>query len=146
MKNMQLLFTYGTLQHGNVRHWMLTKYGAENLGPATTVVPAVLKDGGEFPLMLKLSAEQKKAIPADASLISGELYYVSPELLTRLDKIEDHPDFFTRSKVLIQHAAHPFEVNCYLITPDKVDHEWYQATLKLPSCKDGRWNQATNDG
>lgn len=146
MKNMQLLFTYGTLQHGNSRHWLLTKFGAENLGPATTVVPAILKDGGEFPLMLKLSDAQKKNLPVGAALVSGELYYVSPELLTKLDKIEGHPEFFTRSKVLIQHASQPFEAVCYLITPDKADEDWYKETMKLESCTDGKWNQADNEG
>src|SRR5690242_8977530 len=62
--NIILLFTYGTLQRGNVRHHLLD--GAEYCGPAATVGRYVLKDRGDFPFLVKLSKKGIKKVGDEA--------------------------------------------------------------------------------
>jgi gamma-glutamylcyclotransferase (GGCT)/AIG2-like uncharacterized protein YtfP len=80
----ELVFVYGTLRRGYVNHHLLQ--GAADLGPARTQRPYALYLG-EFPYLV----ENQAVCP-----IAGELYGVGPAVLSLLDQLEEHPDWYQR--------------------------------------------------
>lgn len=73
-----LLFVYGTLKRGCSNHPFLA--GARFLGDARTVGGFRLYRLGEYPGMVK--------VPEDRDGVFGEVWSVSPEMLTAIDDLE----------------------------------------------------------
>lgn len=141
-----LLFTYGTLQRGNARNYVLD--GAKYLGPAKTYEKFLLKDRGDFPLMVELSKTARKKLALDMTAVQGELYDISEALLKNLDRIEGHPNFFTRRQILVELPdGKPVMVSSYLITPDKAKAPWFEANVRNTlTVKTGIWNKRDIEG
>jgi gamma-glutamylaminecyclotransferase len=141
-----LLFTYGTLQRGNVRNYILD--GCAYLGPAKTYEKFLLKDRGDFPLMVELSKTARKKLALDMVVVQGELFNINQETLKYLDRIEGHPDFFTRRQVLIEKPDGTTEMAItYLITPDKTRMFWFNDNVrKTITVKSGVWNKKDIEG
>lgn len=143
----KLFFTYGTLQKGNIRHGVLQQAEAEFVGDARTVGEFLLKDRGDFPLMVQLTSKQKIAMPERCE-VKGEVYRVDEEVFADLDLIEGHPNFFTRSTISVrmEEGGYPIQVTCYMITHDKSDQAWYKYNvLENPDAEGGRWNRITGE-
>lgn len=89
--NKQLLFVYGTLKRGFRNERLLRN--AEFVGEATTVETDafIMMSNGGFP------AVYRKEQCGDA--VAGELYWVTPEQLRRVDELENHPDWYCREEV-----------------------------------------------
>jgi len=85
---LELVFVYGSLKRGNANHRQLA--GASFLGPAT-VAGLHLYDLGPFPMAVLVPDDP------DAQLL-GELYSVSPQLLTALDRFEGAPRLYERQR------------------------------------------------
>ena len=66
--------------------------GAPFLGEATTTTATVrLVDLGWYPALTR----------PGSTAVRGELYEVSPELLDRLDALEEHPDVYLRGPITL---------------------------------------------
>ena len=91
-----LVFVYGTLLRGMGNHRRLT--GAAFLGEFETVERYHMSSPrvGGFP----------KVDPRRLThVIKGELYLVDGPIRDRLDRLEGHPDFFTRGRVDVVDAS-----------------------------------------
>jgi gamma-glutamylcyclotransferase (GGCT)/AIG2-like uncharacterized protein YtfP len=97
---MHKVFTYGTLRKGCSRNYVLKD--SSFLGEATTAAKYSLYSLGSFPA---LTVDGKTSV-------LGELYEVSDEVLDLLDRIEGHPNFYTRSMVEISNGE---EVYAYFL-------------------------------
>jgi gamma-glutamylaminecyclotransferase len=84
---MNLIFVYGTLKRGYGNHRIMEQGNAMFL--REDAAPGIVY--GPFPY----------ARPSDnpEDWIKGELYEVDDRLLARLDRLEGHPDYYTRTKV-----------------------------------------------
>jgi len=84
------VFVYGTLKSGYGNHVLLRQGGAQFIRNAEA--PGIVY--GPFPF----------AKPSDnpADWIKGELYSVGAALLGRLDRLEGHPSFYTRTEVKLR--------------------------------------------
>jgi len=113
-----LLFVYGTLMRGGVRHRLLA--GQRFLGEARTLPRYALFDLGEYPGMVWRDG--------DGRVVFGELYDVATRLLPELDAEEGAPKLFRREPVELEGRDGP--VFAYL----------YQRSVEgaLP-CPGGRW-------
>jgi gamma-glutamylcyclotransferase (GGCT)/AIG2-like uncharacterized protein YtfP len=83
-----LLFVYGTLKRGGVRHVHLA--GQRFLGEAVTLPRYALIDLGDYPGMVSVE---------DGQAVHGELYEVSRELIPTLDRVERAPSLFALGPV-----------------------------------------------
>src|SRR4051794_39867785 len=84
-----LLFVYGTLKRGGVRHRFLGD--ARLVGPASTLPRYALYDLGSYPGM-----------KAGDGVVRGEVYEVDMGLIPRLDAVEGAPDLFRREPVALE--------------------------------------------
>lgn len=85
-------FTYGTLKRGQVRHDILTDFGADFEGEA--VLPGYSLyhvPGGGFPAM----------VPDPVGQVRGELYEIPKTLVSYLDRVEGHPVLYVRTEVVM---------------------------------------------
>jgi gamma-glutamylcyclotransferase (GGCT)/AIG2-like uncharacterized protein YtfP len=99
------VFVYGTLRAGECHHRLLR--GAKFVGHARTAPRFRMVDLGSFP-----------AIVADGSTpIEGELYDVDRARLARLDRLEGHPRFYTRTPISLEDGS---EALAYLLRPTQV--------------------------
>lgn len=115
---MVILFVYGTLMRGGVRHGVLA--GQRFLGEARAHPRYALFDLGVYPGLVR-SASAGRAV-------HGELYEIDDGLIPRLDHIEGAPSLFRLEPVLIEDYAG--EVFAY----------FYQRSIEACSrCKDDRW-------
>lgn len=113
-----LLFVYGTLMRGGVRHAVLR--GQRFLREAVTRPKYLLFDLGAYPGLVR--AEE------DGRAIYGELYEVERRLIPRLDMIEGAPELYRLEPVEIE--AETARVYGYT----------YQMTTKeLRLIEDDRW-------
>lgn len=95
-----LLFVYGTTMAGEANHEFLT--GARSLGSAVTAPAYDLVDLGGFAAMLE----------GGDTAVTGELYALSPAHLRLFDELEDHPEYFRRSRIVLEDGR---EVAAYLL-------------------------------
>ena len=100
---LELLFVYGSLMRGQHNHGQLR--GARCLGPARTEPRYRLVNLGQYPA---LRAEGSSTVP-------GELYEVECSLLSVLDRFEGHPDWYRRSRVLLDDGTEPWSY----VLPDR---------------------------
>jgi gamma-glutamylaminecyclotransferase len=99
------VFVYGTLRAGERNHRLLE--GAEFVGQARTAPCFRMVDLGSFP-----------AIVGDGSTpIEGEVYDVDDAMLARLDELEGHPRFYTRTRIELDDGS---EALAYLLRPTQV--------------------------
>ena len=90
MPTLQPVFVYGSLKRGCSNHLFLER--ATFFGEAWTVERyELLVD--EYPLVYEGNA---------VGPIRGEVYGVDQPLLTRIDLLEQHPDFYRRRKVPVR--------------------------------------------
>jgi len=116
--DVMILFVYGTLMRGGVRHHLLA--GQRFLSEARTCPRYALFDLGAYPGLVHSESEGRA--------IHGELYAIDTRLLARLNRIEGAPSLFRLEPVCI--ADHPGEVFAYF---------YQQNTQGLPLCAEGRW-------
>lgn len=113
-----VLFVYGTLMRGGVRHRVLADQ--RFLGEALTRPHYALFDLGAYPGLIHSATEGRA--------IRGELYAIAASLIPRLDRIEDAPSLFRLEPILIE--GYRSEVFAY----------FYQGSVEgLSGCEDNRW-------
>lgn len=101
---MTLLLVYGTLQRGCRNHRHLA--GAIYRGEATTAPGWVLYDVGGFPGLV--------AEPRSDDAVVGELWDITPETVTGLDRLEGvHLGLYVRTPIPLQAPA-PTEAEAYV--------------------------------
>lgn len=108
------VFVYGSLKSGFHNHALLA--ASRYLGTFTTPALYTMYNLGEFPAVAK----------DGGTAIYGEVYEVSHETLTLLDRLEGHPEWYCRS----------------LITTDYGDSYIYliqENTAAFEQVKDGVW-------
>lgn len=103
MKNKHYVFVYGTLKKGKSNHRLL--FEADYLGEYYTNTNFTLFVGG-LPYLVK----------REGPGCSGELYKVSDKVLTALDLLEGHPDFYKREVIPVydMEVGNMVEAWCYL--------------------------------
>ena len=84
-----LIFVYGTLKHNFSNHHLLND--SEYLGDGHTKEKYAMYTNG-IPFVIKSEA---------ISTITGELYRVDDNTLSRLDRLEGHPNWYCREQVEI---------------------------------------------
>jgi gamma-glutamylcyclotransferase (GGCT)/AIG2-like uncharacterized protein YtfP len=115
-----LLFVYGTLMRGGVRHFALS--GQPFLGPARTAPLYELLDLGAYPGLVRAAGAGRP--------VEGELYLVERRLLPLLDTVEGAPDLFRLAPVELLGAGEAF---AYFYQPDAAGR---------PRCAADRWDNA----
>lgn len=85
------VFVYGTLKRGHGNHGLLDRDDVEFLGYDSVTGHYKLLNLGSIPGVF--DCEEK------TSTIYGEVYAVAPEVLSSLDLLEGHPDFYQRRKL-----------------------------------------------
>lgn len=93
------IFVYGSLLAGEPHHGVLG--GAELLGAAHTTSAWLLLDLGEYPGLVRRTAQCSTG-DSEAQLgVRGEVYEVDAETLSRLDALEEHPTLYRREPLTL---------------------------------------------
>jgi len=92
------IFVYGTLKRGQPNHYLIQQISNGRhyfLGTALTVRPwpMVISPPNYAPCILDY--------PDHGEIIHGELYYVDVRKLDDLDRLEQHPDYYTREGITV---------------------------------------------
>ncbi|XP_026842614.1 putative gamma-glutamylcyclotransferase CG2811 isoform X2 [Drosophila persimilis] len=93
------VFVYGTLKSGEPNHHWLTKKEngqAQFLGRGTTAVKFPLVVGTRYNIPFLL------AWPGDGHNIHGEIYEVDEAMFSKLDQLEDYPNYYDREEQTIR--------------------------------------------
>jgi len=85
----EAVFVYGTLRRGDCRNGALEGY--ECLSREAHLQGFHMKHLGGFPAI----------VPDPDQKVLGEIYRIDKECLAQLDRIEGHPHFYRRTKVLV---------------------------------------------
>jgi len=100
------VFVYGTLKRGEPNHHWLTK--KENgqarflgRGKTETKFPLVVGTRYNIPFLL--------ARPGEGNHIEGEVYEVDETMLSKLDILEDYPDYYDREQQTILMEQNEYE-------------------------------------
>jgi gamma-glutamylcyclotransferase (GGCT)/AIG2-like uncharacterized protein YtfP len=113
-----ILFVYGTLMRGGVRHRVLADQ--RFLGDARTQPRYALYDLGAYPGLVHSES--------DGRAIHGELYEIDDGLIVRLDRIEGAPSLFRLEPILIESYS------------DSVLAYFYQGDIDgFSLCREDRW-------
>jgi gamma-glutamylcyclotransferase (GGCT)/AIG2-like uncharacterized protein YtfP len=120
-----LLFAYGTLKRGGIRHGALARSRA--CGEAQTRPLYALYDLGEYPGL--------KECPEGGQAVHGELYEVDRGLVAWLDRVEGAPEWFALGRVEL--AGRADEAWAYFFQGDASGH---------PRVASGRWENAPGKG
>jgi len=115
---MNKLFVYGTLKKGYSRNSVLEE--SKFIGEHITKPNFTMVDLGFFPGLLEIGNTS----------ITGELYEVSDEILEYCDKIEGHPTFYFRKKILLK--------NNQIVWSYVLDYKTYESKPVIVS---GVWNK-----
>jgi len=86
------VFVYGTLKKGEANHYALSGEDCTLLGTAILNGNYQFNDLGWYPAVIEVPGEVHTSI-------RGEVYEISPEVLSALDIIEGHPHYYRRSKL-----------------------------------------------
>jgi gamma-glutamylaminecyclotransferase len=90
MKKHHLVFVYGTLRQAQSNHKLLGE--ANCYGTGSTRDKYAMYIAGSFPYVISTEARYP---------IVGELYAVDDDTLTKLDKMEGHPRYYTRREIAV---------------------------------------------
>lgn len=98
MKKEQMIpvFVYGTLKRGYRNHRLLTVgyyQGSDQRTVISSLGPATMKG---YTLLQIPSGGFPCAVPARGGRVHGELYLVSPDVMRKLDLLEDAPNMYRR--------------------------------------------------
>jgi gamma-glutamylcyclotransferase (GGCT)/AIG2-like uncharacterized protein YtfP len=110
------LFVYGSLKRGFRHHDLLG--GASFEGDARTAPDFSLVLQGEYPALVRGGTE----------CVHGEIYRVTDELLTELDRFEGCPDLYLREQIQLDDGTSALS---YVISPN--------GARALPTIAEGRW-------
>ena len=100
------VFVYGTLLRGEGNHQYLRT--ARLVGEARTSPAFRLHDLGAFPGL----------VAGGEHVVAGEVYEVDDATLAALDQLEDHPEFYRRTGVVLDDGT---AAVTYLLAPDQVE-------------------------
>lgn len=114
--NKHLCFVYGTLKQGFGNHYLIERQDGELVGEAT--ITGQMRSAGGFPYVFLLGDNK----------VHGEVWNVNDAALASMDRLEGHPDWYTRTKV----ASSLGEVWIYAIMND-------QKYTSCPIVRDGIW-------
>ncbi len=98
------VFVYGTLLRGESNHGILGR--SKLLGEVRTPPEYELLDLGYFPAM----------VAGGQTAVAGEIYAVGEATLQRLDRLEGHPHFYTRTIIQLEDGT---QVQTYLLPSDQ---------------------------
>jgi len=98
------LFVYGSLKKGCHNHGLLRN--ARYLGDYSTEAKYTMVDMGSFPGVF----HDENSVTS----IHGEIYEIDETTLTILDRLEGHPNFFHREKIMCDGYG---EAWVYLVLP-----------------------------
>lgn len=104
-RSMTHVFVYGTLRAGECNHRLLQ--GARLIASARTEPFFRMYSLGGFPGI----------VPGGETQIVGEVYAVDGAMLARLDRLEGHPDFYTRTPIPLDDGA---QAHAYLLRATQV--------------------------
>lgn len=99
------VFVYGTLLRGEPNHDLLAR--AKWVGIVRTRAEFDLFDLGRFPAM----------VAHGQTAISGEVYDTDEASLRRLDRLEGHPHFYTRTTIQLEDGQ---QAEAYVLREDQV--------------------------
>lgn len=104
------VFVYGTLKRGEPNHsWFKKENGfSKFLGIGTTLTQYPLIIGTQYNIPFILHE------PGVGNNISGEVYEVDEKMLSNLDILEDHPNFYERSITDIKMEVNNSIEKCWL--------------------------------
>lgn len=100
-----LVFVYGTLLKGEYNHHVLG--WAQFVGTTKTPPKYDLFNLGSYPAM----------VAGGSTAVKGELYAVDDEILSRLDRLEGHPEYYERIEIQLEDTT---QVHTYLMERDRV--------------------------
>ena len=99
------LFVYGTLLSGEPNHYLLSD--AEFICKSQTKPDYLLLDiNGHFPAM----------VSGGSTAVKGEDYKINKRTLSKIDRLENHPDFYKRVEINLQNGM---MVKTYLLDLNK---------------------------
>jgi gamma-glutamylaminecyclotransferase len=102
----RLVFVYGTLLAGESNHGLLAE--ARLVATGRTQPAFQLHDLGACPGL----------VHGGAHAVVGEVYVVDEPTLAMLDRLEDHPEFYRRTGIVLDDGT---SVETYLLTPEQVE-------------------------
>lgn len=111
----ETIFVYGTLKKEHYNHFWLEMLGAKFLGEGVTVC--------SFPLIAP-RLPTLLPFPGQGLSVHGELYELNPGMITYIDQLEGHPDWYARSKISILSHGSIKEAWVYFITKKSIPPDW----------------------
>jgi gamma-glutamylcyclotransferase (GGCT)/AIG2-like uncharacterized protein YtfP len=102
---MHKVFVYGSLRKYGVLHDYLIS--SQFLGEKKTAKGFTLFSLGPFPAM----------VPSGEGVITGEVYLVNEMILSILDQVEGHPEFYVRTQILMEDGE---QVEAYLLPAEPI--------------------------
>ncbi|CAH1116114.1 unnamed protein product [Phaedon cochleariae] len=128
-----VVFVYGTLKKGEPNHSRFSKITG---GSYKFLADAKTKE--KYPLIIttKYNIPFLLESPGNGTHVKGELYEVDDKVLTDLDVLEDHPNFYTRKlyDVLTLDGQNISKVWIYMIEqfkPDLLNEIFYESYSSL---------------
>lgn len=100
------VFVYGTLLAGEPNHHVLA--GAKLVGEGRTEPAFELRDLGAYPGLVR----------GGMHVVVGEIYEVDAPTLAALDRLEGHPSFYRRTRIILADGERAWT---YLLTPEQVE-------------------------
>ena len=113
-----LVFVYGSLMSGQQNHQLMA--GASFHGTGNTLAEYTLYDSGPWPLLVHSGCTE----------VVGELYHVSPNHRSFLDRFEGHPSHFFRTLIQLRDGR---QVECWLLRKTRL--------VDWPEITSGDWRQ-----
>ena len=110
------VFVYGTLKRGFFNHFHLEDDEFVSKGTFETSKHALFVDDVCCPFLV---AKREAEVDASTRTISGEIYSVSE--LTRLDELEEYPEWYNRIRVLAVNATTKNVVECWAYVLDSYE-------------------------
>ncbi len=113
------LFVYGTLCKSKKLNYIMNY--ATFLGSFKTVEQFYMfgLKSGAYPLITDVQINPS----CEKAHILGELYEVSDIMLEKIDQIEGHPDYYTRTPIKITDGTTVQEADGYILLNEKVKEE-----------------------
>ena len=135
------LVVYGTLRLQEENNNLLTRHGAfiETCQTVNAYI-MITQQYTYFPFLIQPSLWPEEG--HHSTRIMGDLYDVTEEGIWQCDQMVGHPDWYCRTRILVQTSEGEQEVWAYLLTKDALVVERVGAKV-IPS---GDWTQREDDG